>query len=530
MLAAAILAAAVAAGVVIVLTAPPSARQPRRLESFFQDDDHLIYAPTATVASTLDELRSLGVDDVRVTILWRAIAPDPTATKPPSGFDPSNPADYAASAWVPYDRLVELARARGIGVDFNVGSPGPLWAMGQGAPQAKYADDWTPSAAQFRAFVTALGRRYSGIYAPPREPTLPRVDFWSIWNEPNQPGWLSPQWQSVDGLRVTESAVLYRSYVDAAFAALERTGHGPHTDTILIGELAPEGDGNPTFASTDPVAPIPFLNALYCVDANDRPVTGPLANALGCPRNPAAFATAHPGLFDASGFAHHPYAFFIAPSAQMTDTNFVPLSGLPRLERALDSIFGVYGVGRRLPLYLTEYGYETNPPNPFRGVSPAIQALYINEGEYLAWRDPRVRAMSQFLLYDALPDTSYPRGSQRYWSTFQTGLLYANGTPKPSLGAYRVPIYVPDQTLGPDESVQVWGRLRPAVHDGPTRAGLQWAAPRGAYRTVAAASASRPSYVLDARLRLPGPGTIRLAWRSPAGQLYYSRPVEIRGH
>ena len=66
----------------------------------------------------------------------------------------------------------------------------------------------------------------------------------------------------------------------------------------------------------------------------------------------------------------------------------------------------------------------------------------------MAWLDPRVRSMSQFLLYDALPDTRYPRGSERYWSTFQTGLLYADGTAKPSLGAYRLPIFVPNAVLG----------------------------------------------------------------------------------
>ena len=187
---------------------------------------------------------------------------------------------------------------------------------------------------------------------------------------------------------------------------------------------------------------------------------------------------ANPGLFDATAFAHHPYSFFLAPSAQMSDVNFVPLSDLSRLEHGLDAIFGAYGVGRRLPLYLTEYGYETNPPNPYRGVSPATQALYINEAEYMAWRDPRVRAMSQFLLYDALPDTRYPRGSERYWSTFQTGLRYADGTAKPSLGAYRVPIFVPNAVLGSGSSVFVWGRVRPASHGSSQRAQIQWAGPR----------------------------------------------------
>ena len=44
-------------------------------------------------------------------------------------------------------------------------------------------------------FVEAVGKRYSGRYRD--EDTghsrLPRVSFWSLWNEPNQGGWLTPQ-------------------------------------------------------------------------------------------------------------------------------------------------------------------------------------------------------------------------------------------------------------------------------------------------------------------------------------------------
>src|SRR5947209_8296107 len=116
-----LLPVAIVAGAVLLLGggggggggAPP----PRGLvESIFQDDDHLIYSSTATVARTLDTLRALGVDRVRLTILWQAIAPDPTAATPPAGFVANDPAAYAAAAWAPYDRVVELARARGIGV------------------------------------------------------------------------------------------------------------------------------------------------------------------------------------------------------------------------------------------------------------------------------------------------------------------------------------------------------------------------------------------------------------------------------
>jgi hypothetical protein len=283
----------------------------------------------------------------------------------------------------------------------------------------------------------------------------------------------------------------------------------------------------------DPVAPIPFLKALYCVGAGYAPLTGSTARALGCPSDGgdarAAFVTSHPGLFEATGFAQHPYSFFLAPAAEMTDPNFVALADLGRLEQGLDRIFATYSVDRRLPLYLTEYGYETNPPNPFRGVSPATQAAYLNEAEYLAWLDPRVRTLSQFLLYDSPPDRAYPRGSVQYWSTFQTGLAYRDGVAKAALSAYRLPIFIPVAGFTPGAAVTVWGMLRLAPNDTAQRALIQWrpARARGAYRTLDTVATSDPSGVLTARVTPPGTGLIRISWTSATGQVVDSRAVPV---
>jgi hypothetical protein len=503
-----------------------------RVESIFQDDQYLLYSPTPAVAKTFAGLRTLGVDRVRLSIVWGLIAPARNARVRPQRFDGANPADYSAAAWRPYDRAVELARANGIAVDFNVTAPGPLWAMAAPAPNAKAADHYRPSPSAFGQFVLALGRRYSGTYAPPaaagtRSSKLPRVSYWSVWNEPNQPGWLYPQWRSVAGKRVMDSPRLYRLYVDAAFAALKETGHSPASDSILIGELAPEGRERSRDA--DPIPPMSFLRALYCVDASYRPLRGAAAGLLHCPVGgaPSAFVAAHPALFDATGLAHHPYSFFLAPSASMSDANFVPLADLARLEHGLDRIFTTYGVHRRLPIYLTEYGYETNPPNPFRGVNPARQSLYLNEAQYLAWKDPRVRSLAQFLLYDSAPDTSYPRGSPGYWSTFQTGLLYVGGQHKPSLDAYRLPIFIPVPATRAGTPVLVWGMLRPG--SGTQQAEIQWRPPHGgAYRTLTTVHTSDPDGFLTVHVKPPGTGTVRIAWHSPAGQAFYSRSAGVR--
>jgi hypothetical protein len=530
-----------------------ASRVSQPLGSMFQDDRLLLYSSTPTVVRTLDTLRALGVDRLRVTVLWSALAPASGSRIAPAGFDGTNPAAYPSGVWAPYDRLLLLARARGLGVDFDLTAPGPLWAMRPGAPIAREANHFEPSAAAFERFVIAIGRRYSGRYVPPRaQAPLSRVDYWSVWNEPNQPGWLAPQTAGLGpragpglraglgpragpGLRaglgpraVLESARLYRGYVDGAFAALRRTGHG--RDTFLIGELAPEGDERR--GASLPVPPIRFLRALYCTGSSYRPLIGAAATALGCPAGgpSPAFVAAHPGLFAATGFAHHPYSFFLAPQAPMPDVNFAPLSELGRLEHGLDAIFSAYSVSRRLPIYLTEYGYETNPPNPFRGVSPATQAAYLNQAEYMAWSDPRVRTLSQFLLYDSAPDAAYPRGSIGYWSTFQTGLAFLSGKPKPSFFTYALPIFVPDPSFARGTAVTVWGMLRLAPDGTEQRALVQWRSSGGRtdWRTLEFVTTANPSGVLLVRVRLPGSGAVRLAWRSPRGVTDYSRAFPVR--
>jgi hypothetical protein len=534
--------------VVVAVTPEAGTRSPgpgtarptgRMIGSMFQDDQHLIYSSTSVVTRTLDFLKRLGVTQIRATVVWKGLAPDPASRTTPQGFNATSPAAYPAALWLPYDRLAELTRERGMRLDFNVTAPGPLWAMRRGASSTRYADHWAPSPPAFGRFVQALGIRYSGHYRPAGgHAALPRVGFWSIWNEPNQPGWLAPQWRTSSPGPALAAPVFYRGYVDAAFAALTRTGHRPATDTILVGELAPEGcvagDGScqgGVYPRLEwPSAPLPFLRALYCVGPSYQPLSGSAAAALGCPSkpDPRAFVSAHPGLFEATGFAHHPYSFFVAPNVPLSNPAFVPLSNLSRLERSLDAIFRTYAVARRPPLYLTEYGYETNPPDPSRGVSPRVQALYLDQAEYMAWKDPRVVTLNEFLLYDSPPNRGFPPGSPGYWSTFQTGLLYADGRPKPSLTAYRLPVFVPHPALSRDHRVLVWAMLRDAPPGSPQSADIQWrASSQVPYRTLARVRTSARAEVLTPTVRVPGAGQLRVRWRSPSGQLQDSRAASV---
>ena len=206
--------------------------------SIIQDDPALERDP----AGTLARMRLLGAQVVRVSVTWELIAPTPNATRPPRGFDASDPAAYPASRWTLWDTIVTDAHNDGITLDLDLMGGAPRWARGPGRPPNVHTDSWEPSASAFGAFVHAVGTRYSGTYVPPGgSAPLPRVDFWTVWNEPDYGPSLAPQ--GVPGHLTIENAPrMYRGLVDAAWSGLNASGHHTSTDTIAWGELAPRGE------------------------------------------------------------------------------------------------------------------------------------------------------------------------------------------------------------------------------------------------------------------------------------------------
>ena len=493
-----------------LLLVPTGARADTSQTSIMQDDAKLVDANATTMFTTLARMQQLGVQTIRVNLEWSLVAPHPNARRAPRRFDPTNP--NVAYNWTAYDRLVNAAAIYGIGVQFNVTGPGPLWAMGAHPPTTRASTHWEPNPVAFYKFVLAAGRRFSG-----NDAGVARVSQWSIWNEPNQPGWLAPQWLKLHGRLVAQSPQTYRKLVYSGYYGLLYSGHSTSTDTILIGETAPEGADSGSFYTA--MTPLPFLRALYCVNARGQRLRGGAARALGCPPSgsAAAFARANPGLFQATGFAHHPYDFYRTPTAGWKDPNAVPLANIGRLERFLDSTFRAYGVHRQIPLYFTEYGYETNPPDPHKNVSLAAQAAYLNEADYMSWQNPRVRSVAQFLLYDSPPDHRFSPRQYDYWDTFQTGLLFADGRPKPALAAYRMPIWVPRTHLRPGVPARVWGQVRPADAQASQPVAIQWRAGRGGWRTLATVATGADTGYYSASVRLPGSGELRARWSGTVG-------------
>jgi hypothetical protein len=195
-------------------TKPRPAAPRSHLISIFEAPVQLVSAPR----QTLDELRRLGAGYVRVLVRWSTLAPDPTAARPPRRFDAGSPGAYPASGWAPYDTIDRDATARGIGVFFDIAGPAPRWATGRGAPPGGVAGVWKPSPARFAAFARALATRYSGHYTPPGEHSpLPRVSFWSIWNEPNLGVNLAPE--AIKNSTVDAAPASYRGLLDVGWSA-----------------------------------------------------------------------------------------------------------------------------------------------------------------------------------------------------------------------------------------------------------------------------------------------------------------------
>ncbi|MGZ6640004.1 MAG: hypothetical protein ACXVII_45265, partial [Solirubrobacteraceae bacterium] len=178
-------------------------------------------------------------------------------------------------------------------------------------------------------------------------------------------------------------------------------------------------------------------------------------------------------------------------------------------------------------LYLTEWGYQSDPPDPFVKFSLAQQATFIDEGEFMAWRDPRVRAFGQFLLVDDKPFKRYPQGSHGYWSSFQSGLIELDGTHKPAYEAYQLPIWLPSASHG--ASVTVWGQLRPANHSSAQYGEIDFKhAGSSTWSPVTQVSTTSPEGFFLTEVPLASAGLVRLAWLDPAtGTVQLSREAPV---
>jgi hypothetical protein len=384
----------------LILLAAPAQASPRQVMSFEAPEELL---DDARRLPTLNEIRAFGVTQIRQVVFWQSYAPSANRKRRPS-FNAANPDAYPAGTWARLDSIVDEARARGIKVMLTPTGPGPKWAT-----SAKKDNLTRPSARHFGQFVKALARRYGD-----------RVSMWSVWNEPNQPQFLLPQFRKGRPY----SPKLYRSLYRAAHSAI-RSVSSNRRDKILIGETSPRGNENI-------VHPLRFLRGMACLN-------GSYKKTRSCSRLPA------------DGYAHHAYTTRIGPRFVPSSKDDVTIGVLDRLVTALDRAGRARGLPRGLRIYLTEFGIQSEPDR-ISGVSFERQPAYYAIAEHMAYVNPRVALFSQYLMRD-----DQPREEGYRFRGFESGLRRSNGTRKPAYRAFPNPLAV--ERYGPTDVL--WGLIRP---------------------------------------------------------------------
>lgn len=350
----------------------------------------------------LDEIDAFGVRSLRIILYWKNVAPDPTSRVRPE-FDDTDPAAYQ---WGEYDALIDAAKARGWNILLTVSGPVPRWATDGARDQVT-----RPSPTRFRRFMEAVATHYGS-----------RVDTWSIWNEPNHPQFLKPQYSG----KTPQSPAIYRSLFVAAQRGLRDAGMAD--PRILLGETAPRAGGVP---------PLAFVRGTLCLDSRYR-------------------RKAYCSKLNVAGYAHHAYTTAVGPWYRPPQPDHVTIGVLSRLTKALDRAARAGAIPRALAVYLTEFGIQSRP-DILAGVSLQRQSEYRAIAERIAYDNPRVASFSQYLMRDDLPKTSGPP-LLRY-SGFESGLRTSDGVAKPAFDGFRLPLAVKRR----GSSVSLWGLVRPAT-------------------------------------------------------------------
>lgn len=384
-------------------------------EGLVLSNQHL--APAAAAA-----WKAFGVDVVRIHARWWEIAPADGSTTKPAGFDSANHADPQYK-WTTLDAAVSIVRAEGLRVMLTITGPGPLWSSSE---PAKHNPRWKPAPKEYANFAKAVATRYKA-----------QVDRYLLWNEPNQKGWLQPQWEKVSGKFQPVSPHIYRSLVRAAQPVVKAADPGAE---VVIGELAPVG--NKPISVDTPMRPLAFLRSLGCVDDNYKTIKTGRCKGFKAAKG------------DTLGYHPHPQKY--APDRVNPDVDAAQFGDLERLFTTIDKLRARKRVSVSKTIHLTEFGYETSPPDPASGISTTLQTKYLQQASYIAWATKRVRGLS-FYQWDDEPTRNLGSGTKRY-SGWQTGLRYNDGRPKPVLSIMSAP-FVIDQKKGSKSGV-LWGQVR----------------------------------------------------------------------
>jgi hypothetical protein len=370
---------AAAAGVAAAVTAPADSAPTTRAASsgmlvgFY--DDAEVYGRSAWA---FNQLKSLRAGIVRITIDWSTVAKRRPAK-------PANPADPAYN-WTAVDRVVTMAADKKIRVLATIYGT-PRWA---GAARNRVPRNST----DLRLFASAAARRYSGTYtvrAGETERALPAIRHWLAWNEPNNPVFLKPQWKRVGGKWRPQSAFDYVKICRAIWTGVHATRLP--AEKVACGATGPRGNDAPR---------------------SSRPSTSPLVFMTWLRRA---------GLKRFDAYAHHPYygSRQERPTTVPRSKKAVTLANIGVMIKQVNRLWG-----RGMRLWITEYGYQTSPPDRFFGVRYSAQARYVHQAVALARKTRRIDMLVWFLIRD-----------ERRLSGWQSGVVSASGKRKPAFRAFQ---------------------------------------------------------------------------------------------
>lgn len=342
---------------------------------------------------------------VRIDLHWSDVAP----RKPRRPRNPGDPAYRFGSI----DAAVRSARAHGLRVLLTVFSA-PSWAEGKHPPKRAPKGTWKPRAKPFGDFAHALARRYSGHYG-----TLPRVSDFEAWNEPNLSVYLTPQWRH----RRAKSPRIYRRLLNAFYGGIKSVAPG---DTVISGGTAPFGDP----PGGERMRPVRFVRGLLCLHGH------------GNLHRTRCHTKAH---MDA--LAHHPIDRIRGPDHHALSRADVTVPDLPRLNRVLRAARRHHTVrpSGRIPLWVTEFWWETDPPDKRLGIPAHKEAHWVEKALYLFWK-AGARTAINLQIRDAPLVSS---------SSYQTGIYYVDGKKKPSYRSFRFPFVTHRKSK---KVVGAWGK------------------------------------------------------------------------
>jgi hypothetical protein len=374
----------------------------------------------------------------------------------------------------------------------TITGPGPVWAS---SSPRKHNIYWKPKASEFGRFATAAAKRYGA-----------QVDRYLIYNEPNQKGWLQPQFSchKSHGHRSCSpvSPNVYRDLVRAAVPAIHRADRGSEA---VIGELAPVG--NRAISDNTPMAPLPFLRQMGCVNSRYHSI-----RSGACKHFKAATG---------DSFGYHPHPKKLEPDKANRDRDDAQFGDFKRLFSALDKLSRHRRIkptkGHTFKVRLTEFGYETNPPDRSNGVSQSLQNRYLQQASYIAWKTRRIESVN-FYGWEDEPTRNLGGGGNRY-SNYQTGLKTIAGKDKPALSTFPAPFVIDFPKHR--KTGLFWGMVRP---DSTHKVTIQVRS-RGSstWKTLATVS-TRSDGVWSRRGKVSSTSSYRYSW-TPAPTALVAQPA-----